>query len=234
MIAGRIVRRRKTDKRRTMVNVDGWVTLAYGVDDTIAEDFQRALKVFAAVPMAFRISKFTLNKGQTAAILGSDGKLALTGGPTEFTHNLPIGAGRSREIQQGVSDPKGRFTQEVWAAIRDWTDIGGLHIFYVPDFDPPSGEGGITFRIEDEIDPIIFVNQGANQQLVQKTKGRRGVPEHEIGHAFGLPDLGRGNALMTGIISSDGSDAGTSLSRAELETIRSSRLLSVATMYDRT
>jgi hypothetical protein len=217
-----------------VVNVDGWVTLAYGVNDTIGEDFQRAQRVFAAVPIGFRISKFILTKNQTQAILGGDGKLALAGGPKQFTHNLPIGAGRSREIPQEVGDPRGRFTQEVWAAIRDWTDIGGLHIFYVPDFDPPSSEGGLTLRIGDEIDPIIFVSQSANQDLVRKTRGRRGVLEHEIGHAFGLPDLSRGNALMTGIISSDGSDAGTSLSQAELETIRSSRLLDVATMFDRT
>lgn len=214
-----------------MVFVNSWVTIADGVQDTVAQDFQRAQRVFAALSMDFRISKFTLTRAQTQTILGSDGKLALTGGPTQFTHNLPIGAANSREIPLGVSDPNGRFTQEVWAAIRDWTDIGGLHVFYVPDFDPPTGEGGITLRVGDEIDPIIFVNQNANLSMVSNTRGRRGVLEHEIGHAFGLPDLSRGNVLMTGIISSDASDAGTALSQAELNTIRSSRLLDVVTTW---
>ena len=214
-----------------MVFVDSWVTIADGVQDTVAQDFQRAQRVFSALSFDFRISKFVLTKDQTQAILGSDGKLALTGGPTQFTHNLPIGAANSREIPLGVSDPNGRFTQEVWAAIRNWTDIGGLHIFYVPDFDPPSGEGGITLRVSDEIDPIIFINQGANLDMVHNTRGRRGVLEHEIGHAFGLPDVSRGNVLMTGVISSDASDAGTTLSAAELNTIRSSRLLDVVTTW---
>ena len=71
-----------------------------------------------------------------------------------------------------VKDPGGRFTTEVWAAIKNWTDLGGLHVFYVPDFDPPGLEGGICLRVGEEIDPIIFVSQKANQELLKKTKGR--------------------------------------------------------------
>jgi hypothetical protein len=58
-----------------------------------------------------------------------------------------------------IKDDSGRFTSEVWAAVQNWTDLGGLHIFYVPDFDPPGLEGGICLRVSDLIDPIIFVNQ---------------------------------------------------------------------------
>ena len=83
--------------------------------------------------------------------------------------------------------------------------------------------------MSDLIDPIIFVNQKANQALLSSTKGVRGVLEHEIGHAFGLLDTTRANTPMNGILSSDGSDAGTSLSQDELRTIANSRLLSVAT-----
>jgi hypothetical protein len=36
----------------------------------------------------------------------------------------------------------------VWAAIKNWTDLGGLHVFYVPDFDTPGLEGGICLRMD--------------------------------------------------------------------------------------
>jgi hypothetical protein len=127
-----------------------------------------------------------------------------------------------------VKDPSGRFTTEVWAAIRNWTDLGGLHVFYVPDFDTPGLEGGICLRVGDEIDPIIFVSQKSNQELLTKTKGARGILEHEIGHAFGLKDNARANTLMLGIVSSDASDAGTALSQDELQIIANSRLLGLA------
>ena len=126
-----------------------------------------------------------------------------------------------------MQDPNGRFTTEVWAAIKNWTDLGGLHIFYVPDFDT-SLEGGICLRIDDQVDPIIFVSQRANVSLLSVTKGVRGILEHEIGHAFGLKDTSRPNTLMNGIVSSDGSDAGTSLSHDELAVIANSRLLGLA------
>jgi hypothetical protein len=41
-----------------------------------------------------------------------------------------------------IQDPNGRFTDEVWAAVRNWSDIGGVHVFYVRAFDPPGGVGG--------------------------------------------------------------------------------------------
>lgn len=82
--------------------------------------------------------------------------------------------------------------------------------------------------MDDQIDPIIFVSQRANVSLLSLTKGARGILEHEIGHAFGLKDTTRANTLMNGIVSSDGSDAGASLSQDELTVIASSRLLGLA------
>lgn len=211
-----------------MATIDVWVTVVNGVADTTAKDFQRAEKVFVNLPLTFRIKKFKLNRDQTKAILGSDGKLALAGGPKEFDHDIPAGAGSSTPRPMTIKDANGTFTSEVWAAVKNWTDLGGLHIFYVPEFDPSGLEGGICMRVSDLIDPIIFVNQKANQALLSATKGARGVLEHEIGHAFGLKDTTRANTLMNGFISSDGSDAGTSLSPDEIRTIENSRLLSVA------
>ena len=210
-----------------MPTIDVWLTGVHGVTDTTVKDFHRSEKVFVHVPLKFKVRKFTLNKDQTKAILGTDGKLALTGGPTEFDHDLPAGAGSRRARPMTVKDPNGRFSAEVWAAIKNWTDLGGLHVFYVPDFDTPL-EGGICLRMDDQIDPIIFVSQKANVSLLSLTKGARGILEHEIGHAFGLKDITRANTLMNGIVSSDGSDAGTSLSPDELAVIASSRLLGLA------
>jgi hypothetical protein len=215
-----------------MSAIDAWVTVVNGVADTTVKDFHRAEKVFVHVPLTFRMKKFTLNRDQTRAILGTDGKLALAGGPKEFDHDVPAGAGSSTPRPMTIKDDNGRFTSEVWAAVKNWTDLGGLHIFYVPDFDPPGLEGGICMRVSDLIDPIIFVNQKANQALLSSTKGARGVLEHEIGHAFGLKDTTRANTLMNGVVSSDGSDAGTSLSQDELWIIENSRLLSLATAAD--
>jgi hypothetical protein len=98
----------------------------------------------------------------------------------------------------------------------------------VPDFDTPGLEGGICLRMDDQIDPIIFVSQKSNKEMLSLTKGARGILEHEIGHAFGLKDTPQANTLMNGIVSSDGSDAGTSLSRNEMQTIANSRLLGLA------
>ncbi len=212
----------------TMPDIDVWVTVADGVADTVAADCHRAQRIFSAVPLNLRVSKFLLTRDQTRAILGSDGKLAVSGSSQTFTHNLPIGEANSREVAITVEDRSGNFTSEVWAAIRNWTDLGGLHVFYVPDFSRSGLEGGLTLRVGDMIDPIIFVAQTANQSLLSLTRGRRGVLEHEIGHAFGLADNMRANTLMLGIVSSDGSDAGTTLLPNEMQTIRSSRLLRVA------
>jgi hypothetical protein len=126
-----------------------------------------------------------------------------------------------------MQDPKGLLTTEVWAAIRDWVDLGGLHVFYVPDFDV-SLEGGLCLTAGDIYDPVIFVSQKANQSLLSKTKGLRGVLEHEIGHAFGLPHTYRARTLMLGVLSSDASDAGTDLSQDELQLIANASLLSRA------
>ena len=211
-----------------MPTIDVWLTVVSGVADTTVKDFHRSQKVFTAVPLDFKIKKHSLNRSQTKAILGTDGKLALSGGPKEFDHNLPAGKGSDAERPMTVQDPSGVFTTEVWAAIRNWTDLGGLHVFYVPAFDPPGAEGGICLRVGDQVDPIIFVNQTANQSLLSKTKGARGVLEHEIGHAFGLKDNSRAKTLMLGVLSSDASDAGTTLSQDELDTIANSRLLGLA------
>ncbi len=62
-----------------MSAIDVWVTVVNGVADTTVKDFQRAEKVFVQVPLTFRMKKFTLNRDQTRAILGTDGKLALAG-----------------------------------------------------------------------------------------------------------------------------------------------------------
>ena len=195
-----------------MPAIDVWLTVVHGVTDTTAKDFHRSEKVFVHVPLKFKVKKFVLNKDQTKAILGTDGKLTLTGGPTEFDHDLPAGTGSRVARPTTVKE----------------TDLGGLHVFYVLDFDTPGLEGGICLRIDDQIDPIIFVNQKANASLLSLTKGARGILEHEIGHAFGLKDTTRSDTLMNGIVSSDGSDAGTSLSQDEMAAIASSRLLGLA------
>ncbi len=58
-----------------MVFVDSWVTIADGVQDTVAQDFQRAQRVFAALSMDFRISKFTLTRAQTQTISAATANL---------------------------------------------------------------------------------------------------------------------------------------------------------------
>ena len=75
-----------------MPTIDVWLTVVHGVKDATAKDFHRSEKVFVHVPLKFKVRKFTLNRDQTKGILGTDGKLALSGGPTEFDHNLPAGA----------------------------------------------------------------------------------------------------------------------------------------------
>ena len=68
--------------------------------------------------------------------------------------------------------------------------------------------------------------------LLSLTKGSRCVLENEIVHAFGLKDTTLANTLMNVLISSDGSDAGTSLSQDEMRTVEDSRLLGVATAVE--
>ncbi len=64
-----------------------------------------------------------------------NGKLAISGGPTEFDHDVPagVGSGVARRTRCRIAD--GRFTTEVWAAVKDWSDLGGLNVFYVQEFD---------------------------------------------------------------------------------------------------
>ena len=88
-----------------MPTLDLVLTVVNGVDDTTAEDFQRAQKIFTPVPLAFRPIKHTLTREQTRAILGTDGKLALTGGPKQFVTRLPIGAGLGGGKSVTVEDP---------------------------------------------------------------------------------------------------------------------------------
>ena len=64
-----------------MPTLDIVLTVVNGVDDTTAQDFQRAQNIFAPIPLAFRQIKHSLTQDQTRAILGTDGKLALSGGP---------------------------------------------------------------------------------------------------------------------------------------------------------
>lgn len=99
-----------------MPTIDVWLTVVHGVTDTAVKDFHRSEKVFVHVPLKFKVRKFTLNKDQTKAILGTDGKLALTGGPKEFDHDLPAGASSRVARAMTVKDPNGRFSTEVWAA----------------------------------------------------------------------------------------------------------------------
>jgi hypothetical protein len=214
-----------------MATLDVWVTVFDGVVDTTASDLQRSQKIFAGVALKFRPTKHTLTQAQTQAILGTNGKLAISGGPTEFDHDVPAGVGSGVARPYRVQDPDGRFTTEVWAAVRDWSDLGGLNVFYVQEFDPVSLEGGICLRVGDLIDPIIFVSQKINQSMLANTKGTRGVLEHEIGHAFGLPDIFRAKSLMDGVLSSSMSDAGTFLSQDELRAIANSRLFRIASTY---
>ena len=73
-----------------MATIDVWLTVVHGVADTTVKDFHRSERVFVHVPLRFKVKKFTLNKDQMKAILGTDGKLALTGG-TERVRPRPSG-----------------------------------------------------------------------------------------------------------------------------------------------
>lgn len=218
-----------------MTVIDVWVTVMHSVTDTTVTDFQRAEKVFAGVPVKFRVHKFVLSKDQTRAILGTDGKLATTGGPKEFEYDLPIGAGRSRKESVTVQSASGVFTKEVWAAIRNWTDLGGMHVFYVTEFDPPGSVGGLTLLGGVPVDPIILVSQKKNMEMLKYNGNTRGVLEHEIGHAFGLGHRFQAGTLMLDIVSvgaaGPNASPGTSLSSDELQSIRNSRLFKVGSVW---
>jgi Matrixin len=174
-----------------MPTLDVNVTVFDGVKDTIAADFARATKVFMALPIAFKVTKFTLNRAQSRAILGGDNKLAIAGGPTKFDRTLPGGRGTVT-----VEDPKGRFSKEVWAAMNDWTNLGGLRVYYVPALVGLTAEGGLTLEAGDLFDPIVLVGQDSNQSLLTQSKGMCGVLEHEVGHALGLQHNASAKALM--------------------------------------
>jgi hypothetical protein len=148
-----------------MASLPVWVTIVHGVADTTAKDFQRADKVFAGVPLRFKPVKHILNRDQTRAILGSDGKLAISGGPKQFDHNLPAGVGSKAERPVTVQDPDGRSTAEAWAAITNWTDLGGVHVFYVPEFDRQGAEGGTRPGPEHWPEQSAITDRRADQRI---------------------------------------------------------------------
>jgi hypothetical protein len=105
------------------------ITIFADIADTVTRDLHRATKVFSPLPIKFTAQRFTLTRAATRAILGTDGKLSVKGGPTAFEHTRP-----GTQDTVSVSDPDGNFTSEVWDAIRDWTNFGGIRVFYVKEF----------------------------------------------------------------------------------------------------
>jgi hypothetical protein len=208
------------------------ITIFADVADTVTRDLHRATKVFSSLPIKFTAQRFTLTRGATRTILGTDGKLSIKGGPTAFEHTSP-----GTQDTVSVSDPDGNFTSEVWAAIRDWTNFGGIRVFYVKEFAERyegavvgnaivvKKTGGITLKAGDVFDPIVFIDQGMNQQVVAATENQFGILEHELGHAFGLDHAGSQGDLM---YPNADSRSGNHLSQTELDTVKASPLLKPA------
>jgi Matrixin len=205
------------------------VTVFAGVKNTVKSDLRRTETVFGAVPLWINSSLFTITPEATKSMLGTDGALAITGDPQEFEVTDPM-----FKTQVRVQDPNGRFTQEVWNAIRDWTNFGGVRIFYVKKFENTlkgivQGSNivvgrtiGITLQTGGVFDPVIFIDQEQNLDVLRKTRGRFGLLEHEIGHALGLDHSQSVGDLMFAF--SD-ERSGNRLTAAEIDTVRRSSLL---------
>jgi hypothetical protein len=205
------------------------VSLFSGVKNTARDDIQRTMAVFAAVPLSIDWFLIRIPAATTRRMLGTDGALAMTDAPTEFDHVNPATGGTVT-----VHDPGGRFTQEVWNAVRDWTNFGGVRIFYVSKFEKPfqgrvegnqlvfTRTGGFTLSAGNVFDPIIFIDQSQNLRVLKETKNRFGLLEHEIGHAFDLDHTTTEGSLMFER-AHDRSSSG--LSADEINKVRGSQLL---------
>jgi hypothetical protein len=205
------------------------VTVFDGVKNTVQRDLQRSMQVFAAVPLVIKWNLFTISHDETQRMLGTNGALSISGGPAKFDHADPF-----TNMQVTVQDPGGRFTQEVWDVIRDWTNFGGVRIFYVKKFENATAaqvQGnqlvvatteGITLQAGNMFDPIIFIDQESNLKVQGQTNGRFGLLEHEIGHALGLSHSQTLGSLM---FQNSDTRSGNSLSAAEIDTVRRSPLL---------
>jgi len=211
------------------MQMTGQVSVFSGAKNTVQADIQRTMATFAAVELWINWTLFTISAATTRSMLGSDGALAIRDGPTQFDHLNPA-TGSTVTVQ----DPSGRFTQEVWNTVRDWTNFGGIRIFYVSQFEKPyearvqgnqiviARTGGITLSAGDLFDPIIFIDQSQNLSVLKQTQNRFGLLEHEIGHALGLDHTTTQGSLM---FESADSRSGNSLSQEEVNAVRRSRLL---------